>query len=117
MARHALRAQLTEIADTFNSYEMPRLWRLNGMNPELMPTLVPGELGERDMEKIADLIGTTAQAGMPWFPDMEVENALRVWAGLEPKQETDDDLSEFVPSNEPPVEMMSYDSDPALAVD
>lgn len=117
MARHALRAQLTEIADTFNAYEMPRLWRLNGMNPELMPTLVPGELGERDMEKIADLIGTTAQAGMPWFPDMEVENALRVWAGLEPKQETDDDLSEFVPSNEPPVEMMSYDGDPALAVD
>jgi hypothetical protein len=101
MAQHALKAQLDEIANTLNQHEIPRLFRLNGFPLEDLPQVRPGEIGEREMDKIAELITATANAGMGWFPNFGLENEIRTWAGFDPVDEAEDDGTEFETSPPP----------------
>ena len=110
LAQNALKAQVDEIASTLNAHEIPRLFRLNGWSTEDLPTVVPGEIGDRDLEKMADLIAATAGAGMGWFPDMSAENKIRTILGFDP---IDDllgaDEEEFRPT--PPTSKPDLSSD------
>ena len=118
-AQHALKSQLDEIAASMNSHVLPRLFRLNGMSEEELPQLVPGEIGERQMEQISNLIVSTSNAGMSWFPssDGSTENQIRTWAGFDPVDPTDDDgsLMETTPPDpEQPAETEGGNDDPDL---
>lgn len=121
MAQHALKAQLDEIANTLNQHEIPRLFRLNGMPLNDLPRVKPGEIGEREMEKISELITATANAGMGWFPNFNLENEIRTWAGFDPVDEAEDDGTEFEPTPPPGQEMVTGtegsddDDDPDVA--
>lgn len=78
----AIGAYLNSIADTFNRHLLPRLWKLNGMEYEFMPCLVPGDLEKPDITALSDFVSKLTAAGAQMFPDRELENHLREAAGL-----------------------------------
>lgn len=73
---------LTSIADVINLNLIERLWRLNGLPPEFMPSMVPGDLEKPNLPELATFVQTLAGAGATLFPDRELENHLREAAGL-----------------------------------
>ena len=78
----SLTAYLSNIAETFNSYAIPRLMRLNGVPEELSPTLTYSPPKNTDLDGISKFVTSLAQAGAPLFPDQQLENYLRGIAGL-----------------------------------
>lgn len=78
----SLNAYLSNISETFNSYAIPRLMRLNGVAEEMSPTLTYSPPKNVDLDGIAKFVTSLAQAGAPLFPDQDLENYLRGMAGL-----------------------------------
>jgi hypothetical protein len=56
---------LDQIADVINRHLLPRLWQLNGLDPELMPTLAHDDVAPQDLAKLAAFITALAGAGDP----------------------------------------------------
>jgi hypothetical protein len=101
MGMAAMRAQLEEIAAVFNRIEIPRLFRLNGLDPALAPTLRPGEIEQRDLEQLAAIIKATAEAGLPWFPNESIQNEIFTALGFDPVDVAADDGTAFEPTTAP----------------
>lgn len=78
----AIGAFQQSMADVFNRHLLPRLWKLNGMDPMTMPTLVPGDLEKQNLAEVGQFIQTLTAAGATMFPDRDLENHLRELAGL-----------------------------------
>jgi len=74
------------------------------MSTEDLPKITIGEIGDRDMEKMASVIAATATAGMGWFPNHEMENSLRTMLGFDAVAETADDEEPFEATKPPPVD-------------
>lgn len=92
------------IAAQINNELLPRLWFLNGLDPELMPKWVPGAIEEASLTEVAQLIGAMTGAGAPMFPDRELENHLRKRAGLPPAPEEGEDMrTPSMPSPDDPA--------------
>lgn len=72
---------LKGIASVFNRHLLPRLWELNGFDPDLMPTLEPGDVESQNLSELAQFVTAMAGAGMALFPDRDLENHLRESAG------------------------------------
>jgi hypothetical protein len=77
------------IADVFNRHLLPRLWFLNGFDPDLMPTMKCADLENAAISDIVALLGAMASAGAQVFPDRELENSLRAMVGLPEAPEDD----------------------------
>lgn len=88
----ALGAWLDMIADVFNRYAIPRLMLVNGMDIETLPSLQHGDIESPDLSALADYVTKLAAAGVPLFPDPELEDYLREVAHLPEKA---DDLKEL----------------------
>jgi Protein of unknown function (DUF935) len=80
------------IADPINRKAIPQLFKLNGMQPPALPTLVPNDVDPPDLAQLAQFIMSTASAGMTWFPDGELEKFIRDAARL-PQQ--DEEITEI----------------------
>lgn len=65
----ALGAWLDLIADIVNTYAIPRLWRLNGLDPALSPNLSHSDVKAIDFGVIADGVLKIAQSGAPVWPN------------------------------------------------
>jgi len=78
----SLNAYLSNISETFNSYAIPRLMRLNGVPEELSPTLTYSPPKNIDLDGIAKYVTALTQSGAQLFPDTDLENFLRGLAGL-----------------------------------
>lgn len=91
----AIGAFTHSIAEVFNRHLLPRLWQLNGMDPAMMPTLVPGDLEKQNLGEVSAFIQSLTAAGATMFPDRELENHLRELAGLPlaPEDGIDGDLA------------------------
>jgi hypothetical protein len=85
----ALSAWLDMIASVFNRYEIPRLFRLNGWPLDKLPELVHGQVEQVDLADLSAYVGNLAAAGMPLFPDDQLENVLRARASLPEKAEVE----------------------------
>ncbi len=99
----SLEAVVDQIIAPINRFLIPRLMRLNGISLDLAPRLSTGKVGETDLELLAEFIAKTAGAGMPWFPDDELQNSLRRSLGL-PEQPEDmmaDELASLEPKPKP----------------
>ncbi len=83
----ALGAFVDSIADVINRQLVPRLWALNGMDEDLMPTLVPNEIEAPALDQLAQLLTALSSAGAQLFPDDVLENAIRHEAGWPEKQD------------------------------
>lgn len=85
----ALGAWLDSIAAVFNRHAIPRLFEINGMSLEELPTLTHGDIESPDLAELGDFISKLAGVGMPLFPDQALEAKLRSFAKLPPKPETE----------------------------
>ena len=81
----ALEAWLDAIADIFNTVAIPRLLRVNKMDPARAPKLVHTKIQSVDPAELGAAIQALATAGMPLFPDEALEAHLRQEIGLPPK--------------------------------
>lgn len=79
------------IAAVLNRQLLPRLWDLNGFDPEIMPSIAFGEIAPVDLAELGAFVRDIAGAGMPLFPDDDTENTLRRAAGF-PEKTVDPDL-------------------------
>lgn len=86
---------LEAVASVFNRHLLPRLWKLNGFDPAMMPTLEPGDVETPNLAEMAAFLTAVAGAGMPLFPDRELENHLRDTAGFPqgPEEGADDEYT------------------------
>lgn len=73
----AIGAWLDSIAEVFNRYAVPRLFRLNNFKVERLPKIVHGDIEIVDPEEIGKFVSQLAGAGMELFPDEELERNLR----------------------------------------
>lgn len=79
------------IASVLNRQLLPRLWEINGFDPEVMPKIGFGEIAPVDLAELGAFVRDIAGAGMPLFPDDDTENTLRRAAGF-PEKMMDPDL-------------------------
>lgn len=83
MAAAAMGVYMDIIAEVLNRYGVPRLFALN---PDFQisdyPKFMHGDLESVDIEQLGNFIQKLAQAGMPLFPDEELENYIRKVAHL-----------------------------------
>lgn len=77
-------ALLDQIDTVLNNDAIPRLLELNGMDTEDAPKFKHGDIEIPDMTEIAALMTSVAGAGMPLFPDFELENRVRQLLNLKP---------------------------------
>lgn len=81
----SLGAWLDAICDVFNSFAIPRLFRMNGWSLESLPILRHGDVQNPDLAALGDYISKLSGAQMPLFPDDTLENHLRRVAALPDK--------------------------------
>jgi len=73
------------IAEVMNQYAIPRLLKLNGMNPELAPYLSYGEVSSVDLNELSNYVQKLIGAGA-LSPDEKLEAYLREQASLPPAE-------------------------------
>ena len=90
------------IADVINRQLLPRLWALNGLDFEMMPSLSFADLEKPNLSELGTFLQSLTAAGAPMFPDRELENHLRNVAGLPPAPEesADDPGDQGLPDSE-----------------
>lgn len=78
MLTAGLQALLNEIANVLNTHALPRVYELNGMeHTEESARFAPGRVERVDSEQLSQAVLRLAQAGMPLFPDPELESHFR----------------------------------------
>lgn len=80
-----LEAWLDSICDVFNTHAIPRLLRVNGMDPTKAPRLTHAKIQSVDPAVLGAAIQALATAGMPLFPDDALELHVREAIGLPAK--------------------------------
>lgn len=80
--RTSLNSITESIADVLNRYAIPRLMKVNGWHPDVLPTIVPSDVDSPDIAQLAQFMGALAGTGVTWFPDPTLENFVREAARL-----------------------------------
>lgn len=78
----AIEGWCNSIAGVVNRYGVDRIWRMNGIDESLEPEIVPDMPQSVDLDGIGTFIANLAAAGMPLFPDEELQNYLRDMGGF-----------------------------------
>ena len=112
----ALGAWLQAIAAVLNTYAVPRLFRLNGMDTELMPEIKFGDIEEQPLAEVVQALATLSGMGMPVFPNEELQEKLYERMNLPmsdeamPKQEPKPEEKEAKPLEEGEEDDQSIDA-------
>lgn len=86
----ALDAQVQSIVNVFNRYAIPRLFAMNPfVGLTALPELVASPVDCPDIKDLAEYINKLSGAGMPLFPNIDLENYLRSLANLPETSEED----------------------------
>jgi len=91
----ALSSFLTNIAAVYNRFAIPLLLELNGIPADLAPTLEHGDVETIDIADLGTFISNLAKAGMPLFPDPDLESALRQAAKLPDSAVENEDQEQY----------------------
>lgn len=79
----SLEAQLDNVADVINRYGVPRLFSYNTFQGlTAYPKLVHGEVETPDLKELGEYVSRLSGAGMPLFPDVDLEAYLRQVASM-----------------------------------
>lgn len=78
----SLNALLDAIAEVFNRYGIPRLLDANGLTVESPPRLVHSEAKSPKLEVVGAYIANLSKAGMPLFPQEDLQKHLLGLANL-----------------------------------
>lgn len=79
---------LDTVAGVLNRYMLPRVWQINALPAETMPAFRPGRVAPVNLDELGKFLRDAAGAGMPLFPDDELERHVRDQAGLPEKANT-----------------------------
>lgn len=90
----ALGGFMASIAETLQRGLVARVWAINGLPPEHMPTLVAGDLEKPNLAELGQFITAMSGAGAQFFPDRQLENFVRSAAGLPPAPEEEGDMGD-----------------------
>jgi hypothetical protein len=82
MFYQAIEGWLNNHAAVLNRYALPRLWKLNGFDPNLMPEFKPDMAQRLDLDSLGAYVANMAAAGMPLFPDEDLQTFLREAGGM-----------------------------------
>lgn len=83
------------IADVFNRYAIPRLFSINGVKPDELPTIVPNSVDPPDITQLSAFISQMTTAGMQFFPDPKLEQFIRDAADLPKLDEEQEAVKEM----------------------
>lgn len=86
-------------ADVLNTHGLPRLFDLNGMDEDTLPSIVPDMPERVDLDGLSNFVLRLSQAGMTLFPDPETEDYLRDVSGL--PELTEEHLKEIEQNPDP----------------
>jgi len=89
----AMSAWLDDIAEEFSRSVIPQLMKLNNLKSKNMPKLTHGEIEGPDLQELGTYVTALSGAGMPLFPDANLERHFRDVAGL--PDATPDDGSDY----------------------
>jgi hypothetical protein len=78
----AIEGWLNTVAAVMNSYAIPRIWKINALPPDRMPQLRPDMATRLDLDSLGNFVANLAKAGMPLFPDEELQTFLRDAGGM-----------------------------------
>lgn len=78
----AVEGFLNNNAAVLNRHAIPRLFKLNGMSLDLMPEIVPDLAQRIDLDGLSNFVLRLSQAGMPLFPNDELQSFLLDASGL-----------------------------------
>jgi hypothetical protein len=92
----AIGAFLDIIAETFNRFAIPRLMALNDFQITDNPKIMHGDLQSVDLKELKDYILGLSQAGMPLFPNEELEKYLKTVADLPVDIEEEADIDQQI---------------------
>ena len=84
----SLRCWLEVIRSTFNEHAITRLFKVNGFDMTNLPTMEYGDIETPPLGDLGNYIQVLAGAGVPLFPDDNLENYLRGLASLPEKRES-----------------------------
>jgi hypothetical protein len=82
MFLQSVEGYLNSNASVYNRHGLPRLWRINGLDQDLMPTIEPDLAQRIDLDALSMFVLRLSQAGMPMFPSDEIQTYLLEAAGL-----------------------------------
>ncbi len=82
MFMSAIEGYLNAMAQVYNKYAVTRLMDLNGMDLDRKPEIKPDLAQRVDLDVLSNYVLRMAQAGMPLFPDEDVQTYLKDAAGL-----------------------------------
>lgn len=116
MFANALGSFLRTIAVTFNRQLIQRIWELNAWPEEEMPTMISGDIEARDLAAFGSFLANLASAGMPLFPDDELEDWIREEAGLPKKSDAAREQQEEAKAMEAEERAASLESEKAKAL-
>lgn len=85
----SLRAYLSQIKNVYNLHAIPRLLELNGMEVTDYPQIDHTPLEQVDVKTTAEAISALAMAGMPIFPNPDIERRILEILGMPAPLETD----------------------------
>lgn len=108
----AIGAWLGEIKSVFNRFAIPRLFEINGLDLENLPTLEHDDIESPDLKELGEYVSKLSASGMSLFPDDDLEDALRKAASMPKKvEDSEDDMGTGVPIPTPPKEGESEGED------
>ena len=112
----ALGAFLDIIQENFNRYAVPRLFALNDFQISDYPRIVHGDIESADLEELGKYIQSLSAAGMPIFPNAELEKYLFSVANLpEPLTPETGDVEQMIepkPQGEAPDRVVEIPETP-----
>lgn len=85
----SLGVYLDQIAMAVNQQAVPDLLELNGLESEDAPRFVHGDIETQDLQEFGTFLSACSAAGMPLFPDRDMENKLRTMLGIPPLSSTE----------------------------
>jgi len=78
----ALESYINSIYDTLNKQLVEPLWRLNGLNFDLMPTIVPGDVAPHDLHELGSYLRNLNGADISLADQPDIVDALLSTAEL-----------------------------------
>ena len=90
----AIEGWLNAAADVLNRFALPRLWKMNGFDYKLLPKFIPDMPQRLDLDSLGAFIANIAKAGMPLFPNEDLEEYVRDAAGF-PELEAPDTVAQI----------------------
>lgn len=113
----AIQGTVNIIEAVLNRQLLPRLWALNGFDPETMPCFRFEKVQKPNLGEIGAYIKALSDAGFNLAGDRETEEVARSIAGLPPPPEDGMDMSEFTgglgkPEPKQPKQTETPDADP-----